>query len=126
MAPANNVITKLRKPQAIDRQQLGDRLRKTREYLGLSQEEVAKRIGIPRSALSNIESGQRGIDALELRKIAELYKLPLAHFTGETSAKAGLPDDVAHLARKVASLSKSDRAELERFAEYLSARKAGK
>ena len=114
------------KNETIDRRQLGERLREAREYLGLSQEEVAKHVGIPRSALSHIESGQRGVDALELKTLATVYKLPLAHFTGEAPIKPQLPEDVAHIARKVASLSKSDQEELGRFAEYLKARKAGK
>ena len=63
---------------SVDRQQLGARLRKAREYLGLSQDEVAKYLDIPRTALSHIESGQRRIDALELKKVAAIYKRPVA------------------------------------------------
>lgn len=111
-----------RTDEAIDRQKLGARLREAREYLGLSQDEVAKYLGIPRTALSHIESGQRRIDALELKKVALLYKRPLAYFTGEAQADASLPDDVAHLARAAAGLSERDRQELSRFADYLRAR----
>lgn len=111
-----------RTDEAIDRQKLGARLREAREYLGLSQDEVAKYLEIPRTALSHIESGQRRIDALELKKVALLYKRPVAYFTGEAQADASLPDDVAHLARAAASLSERDRQELSRFADYLRAR----
>ena len=106
----------------VDRQQFGARLREAREYLGLSQDEVAKYLDIPRTALSHIESGQRRIDALELKKVAVLYKRPVAYFTGEEKAEEGLPEDVAHLARAAAGLSESDRQELSRFADYLRAR----
>ncbi len=106
----------------VDRQQLGARLREAREYLGLSQEEVAKYLDVPRTALSHIESGQRRIDALELKKVAVLYKRPVAYFTGEENGEQGLPDDVAHLARAAVGLSESDRQELNRFADYLRAR----
>jgi transcriptional regulator with XRE-family HTH domain len=108
--------------EAVDRQKLGARLREAREYLGLSQDEVAKYLGIPRTALSHIESGQRRIDALELKKLALLYKRPVAYFTGEAQADEGLPEDVAHLARAAAGLSERDRQELSRFADYLRAR----
>lgn len=101
---------------------LGTRLREAREYLGLSQDEVAKYLGIPRTALSHIESGQRRIDALELKKVALLYKRPVSFFTGESESGDGLPEDVAHLARAAAGLSESDRQELSRFADYLRAR----
>ena len=105
-----------------DRYKLGERLKSDRVYLGLSQEEVSKMIRIPRSALSSIELGQRGIDALELKALAEIYKLPMAYLTGETTIKRDIPEDIAHLARAVKKLSKTDREELSRFAEYLGAR----
>jgi transcriptional regulator with XRE-family HTH domain len=108
--------------ESVDRQKLGARLREAREYLGLSQDEVAKYLSIPRTALSHIESGQRRIDALELKKLAQLYKRPVVYFTGESQADAGMSEDVAHLARAAAGLSEGDRRELSRFAEYLRAR----
>jgi transcriptional regulator with XRE-family HTH domain len=116
--------TKSARDQKVDREKLGARLREAREYLGLSQDEVAKYLGIPRTALSHIESGQRGVDALELKKMAQLYKQPVVYFTGESQPDAGMPEDVAHLARAAAGLSKGDRRELSRFAEYLRARAA--
>lgn len=103
----------------IDRRELGDRLREAREYLGLSQDEVAKHLGIPRTALTNIEAGQRRVDALELKRLADLYRQPVSHFTASEQERDALPADVAHLARAAASLSATDREELERFAEYL-------
>jgi transcriptional regulator with XRE-family HTH domain len=114
--------TKSLNDETVDRQKLGARLREAREYLGLSQDEVAKYLGIPRTALSHIESGQRRIDALELKKLAQLYRRPVVYFTGESQAEAGMPEDVAHLARAAAGLSEGDRRELSRFAEYLRAR----
>ncbi len=103
---------------------LGERLREAREYVGLTQDEVAKRLGVPRSALSNIEAGQRKVDALELRTLARLYQRPTAWFTeeGEAAAQPALPKEVAHLARAAASLSSRDREELARFADFLRAR----
>ena len=37
---------------------------------------------MPRPAVSLMESGQRKVDALELKKLAELYQRPVADFTG--------------------------------------------
>jgi transcriptional regulator with XRE-family HTH domain len=108
------------------RRLLGKLLREAREYLGLAQDEVAHHLGVPRTALTNIESGQRRVDALELKKLADLYRQPVSHFTGEEEAGDALPADVAHLARKAAKLSIKDREEHERFAEYLRARSAAK
>jgi transcriptional regulator with XRE-family HTH domain len=107
-----------------ERRRLGDRLREARKYLGLKQEEVATYLKIPRTALSDIESGQRRVEVIELTRLAKLYRQPIAYFTGEDEASASLPVDVAHLARKAANLSQQDRDELGRFAEYLRARAA--
>src|SRR5882724_11094278 len=101
-----------------DRKAMGDRLREAREYLGFSQEEVATYLGVPRSALSLIEAGTRKVDALELKKLATLYKRPVAYFTGESGDDADFGEDVAHLARKARELSPEDRAELGRFADF--------
>jgi transcriptional regulator with XRE-family HTH domain len=108
-----------------DRRRLGDRLREARKYLGLKQEEVASYLKIPRTALTDIEAGQRRVEVLELTRLAKLYRQPVAYFTGEDEASASLPIDVAHLARQVANLSQKDRDELSRFADYLRTRSQG-
>ncbi|MBK3663325.1 helix-turn-helix transcriptional regulator [Bradyrhizobium diazoefficiens] len=105
-----------------ERRRLGDKLREARKYLGLKQEEVAAYLKIPRTALTDIENGQRRVEAIELARLARLYRQPMGYFTGEEDAAAGLPVDVAHLARRAANLSQQDRDELSRFAEYLRAR----
>src|SRR5260221_14101722 len=105
-----------------ERQRLGERLREARKYLGLKQEDVATYLKIPRTALSDIESGQRRVEAIELTRLAKLYKQPVSYFISEDTAAAALPPDVAHLARQAAELSDHDREELGRFVEYLRAR----
>lgn len=105
-----------------ERLRLGDRLREARKYLGLKQEDVAGFLKIPRTALGDIESGQRRVEAIELTRLAKLYKQPVSYFTGEDGVAAELPANVAHLARQAAELSDKDREELGRFVEYLRAR----
>lgn len=107
-----------------DRIRLGERLREAREYVGVTQDEVAKHLGVPRSALSNIEAGQRKVDALELRTLAKLYQRPTTWFTGEEQVieQPALSKEVAHLARAAASLSSQDREQLARFADFLRAK----
>lgn len=106
-----------------DRETLGDRLRVAREYVGLKQDEVARHLSIPRSALSNIEAGTRKVDALELSRMAKLYQRPVSWFTsGEVDPKEELPEEIAHVARAAASLSPQDRQELARFADFLKSR----
>ena len=112
-------------PSESERIALGDRLREAREYLELSQDEVAKRLNVPRSAVSLIESGQRKVDALELKELAKVYQRTVSSLTGEESP-ADLPADVAHLARTATKMTETDRNELTRFAEFLRSRTAAR
>lgn len=108
-----------------ERTQLASRLKEVREYLGLSQQEVAAALNVPRSAISLIESGQRRVDSVELKMLAKLYQRPVGFFTGEevTSPLAG---DVAVLAKQASKLSNQDRTELLRFSEFLIQRSQSK
>jgi transcriptional regulator with XRE-family HTH domain len=108
--------------QSSDRTALADRLREAREYLGFSQDDVAKALKLPRSAISLMESGQRRVEALELMALAKIYQTTTAALTGEES-RPQLPEDVEHLARAAAKLTDTDRMELRRFAEFLGSRK---
>lgn len=109
-----------------ERRRLGEKLRESREYVGYSQDEVAIFLKIPRTAVTNMESGQRKVEAIELKRLADLYRQPITHFTGDDSPESAvLPKDVAHLARQAATLSPKDREELGRFAEFLKMRASG-
>lgn len=106
-----------------DRMALGERLRKAREYVGLKQEDVARHLDIPRSALSNIEAGLRKVEVLELTRLAKLYQRPITWFTGEGNRQTEeIPAGVAHVARAAANLSKEDQQELANFADFLRSR----
>ena len=99
-------------------QALGARLREIREYLGISQQNVAQATGIQRTAVSDIERGQRKVDSLELRKLSKLYRYPVSYLLGESGDdEAAAP--VTALARVFDDLAEQDRQEVLRFAEYL-------
>lgn len=106
----------------VDRQALGARLREAREYLRLSQDEVARALDVPRTAISLMEAGQRRVDAIELKRLAEIYQRPIAFFTGEAGEPAPVPETVQHLARAAAKLTDRDREELLAFAQFLQTR----
>lgn len=108
-------------PDEVERQKLGERLRSEREYLGFSQDEVAEVLGITRSAVSLIESGQRKVEVLELKRLAALFGKTVGFLTGdEIPPKASEP--VRALARLAKGLSPSDIDELQRFADFLRTR----
>jgi transcriptional regulator with XRE-family HTH domain len=100
-----------------DRTKIATRLKEARDYLGLAQQEVATALGVPRSAISMMESGQRGVDTVELKALARLYQRPVGYLTGEEEPK--FSSDVEMLAKQVAQLSEEDRNELMRFSEFL-------
>ena len=99
--------------------ELGARLREIREYLGISQQNVASATGIPRSAVSDIERGQRKVDSLELRKLSKLYRYPVSYLLGESGTEEEAAAPVTALARVFDDLAEQDRQEVLRFAEYL-------
>ena len=59
----------------LDAVQLGNNLRAARERRGLSQVQVAEVLNLPRTAVTNIESGNREVSTLELTRLADLYRV---------------------------------------------------
>lgn len=57
-----------------------ERLRKARLEAGLTQVQVAKKLGRPQSHISNIESGQQRVDVIELKRFAEMYGKKITYF----------------------------------------------
>lgn len=55
--------------------ELGQRLAKIRNDQGISQEYVADRMNITRSAICKYESGDREIRMTEYFKLADIYKI---------------------------------------------------
>jgi transcriptional regulator with XRE-family HTH domain len=100
---------------------LGRRLRELREYLGLPQQYVTAATGIPRSAVSEIERGNRKVDSLELRKLAKVYKTSVTRLLGEDP---GVAPAFEALGRTLAGMSEQDQSEVLRFAEYLAMTKS--
>jgi transcriptional regulator with XRE-family HTH domain len=55
---------------------LGKRIKNLREQTGLSQEDIAKRLGINRVAVSQIEKGERKVCANEMSKLSKIFNIP--------------------------------------------------
>ncbi len=56
------------------------RLRRAREAAGLTQVQVAKKLGRPQSYVTKCELGERRIDPIELQQFAVLYSRRLSYF----------------------------------------------
>ncbi len=57
-----------------------EKLKKARHEAGLDQVEVAKKLNKTQSYISKIESGQRKVDVIQLKKFADIYKKPINYF----------------------------------------------
>lgn len=60
--------------------QVGLRVKELRERDGVSQEQLAHRIGMDRSCLASIETGSRNVTLESLEKIAGGFEVTLAKF----------------------------------------------
>jgi len=57
-----------------------ERLKTARIEAGLAQQEVAEKLGKPQSFISKIESGERRLDVVEIKKFASIYKKDISFF----------------------------------------------
>lgn len=109
--------------QPDDARQLSVRLREAREFLNLSQQFVAEQTGIKRSAVSDIERGERKVESLELKRFAELYRMPVDYFLGNAPRQplAGTRQDptVQALARAASEMGDDEKEQVLRFALFL-------
>ncbi len=60
--------------------EIGNRIAQLRKAKGFSQEELAKSVGLSRSVLAQIELGNRGLDVLELQRLAKNLTFSLDNF----------------------------------------------
>ncbi len=62
---------------------MGQRIREARERLGMTQEELAERIGRNRETISHYEIGNRAVAINELPLLAEALQVSLGYFYGQ-------------------------------------------
>lgn len=83
---------------------LSRRLRDARVARGLSQQAVADVIGVPRSAITQIEAGKRSVSTLELARLASCYRRPVTSFLADD----GDQEDIMVALHRVAPGLESD------------------
>lgn len=110
-----------RRSEAQEHELFGARLRQARELLQLTQAQVAEVLGIPRTSLVAIETGQRKVTGLELRRLARLYRRSVAWLLGE---EANADEEAAALYRAAQGLTSEDRDQVLKFAEFLAGQSA--
>ena len=77
---------------AIDQTELGRRIRQARESCGMTQDEVAEKLGVSRPIIVQIEQGKRPVSGLELHTLAYLFARDMRDLLADEFAE----DDVVH------------------------------
>jgi transcriptional regulator with XRE-family HTH domain len=67
---------------------IGKKIQRAREEAGLSQEELASRLGYTQAALSNYELGKRRLYLANIEQIARELNKPLSYFLEESASPA--------------------------------------
>ena len=93
-------------PKSKDLPGIGARLKDAREAAGLTQEQVSKLLGLPRPAISDMESETRTVSAGELKQLAACYKVSLAWLAGEPTY--GPDEKIKMAARRLSALRDED------------------
>ena len=99
----------------LNYKKIGERLRKLRKYMGLTQEQVAEILSVGRDAILRIEKGDRKIDLQELMTFSKLYNISMDELTMEEHTINS--SDVV-FARGFNELSEKDKKEIISLIEY--------
>jgi DNA-binding XRE family transcriptional regulator len=99
------------------RQALAIRLKESRRNSGLSQDEAGAAVGLPRLAVTLIESGARKVEAVELAKFSNLYGKDVEWLLFDIIKKNR--EKMQALETLMRGLSEDDLEHLERFVNFL-------
>lgn len=88
----------------IDKSKIGEQLKELRLSRGWRQVEVADKVGLSRSQISNIESGKRALTLTTLKKFCEIYKIDISYFGIETKNY----DEALDLTTRLEAIFKSE------------------
>lgn len=113
---------------------MNNRVKELRLALGLSGEKFGSKIGITRAAMSNIETGRRGVTEQVILSICraydvseqwlrygigEMFKKPQDGFWGELKSRYSLTDFQLMAVKKYAELPAEDKAAIDGFIKSL-------
>ena len=87
------------------RRRFGTNLRRCRLAAGLSQEEVAERMGVDRAHVSSMERGQQNVTLSTLGFVAQALKIDPAALLAPTSETAAEPNAARTVAPRRRRLS---------------------
>ncbi len=99
------------------------RLKELREAKGLSQGDLAKLAKVQSAMISHFENGRRSPSILVLRRLADLFSVPIDFLLGRSDLREGVSDQgsgaIARIHRKVQGLSLEKQSIAERLIDAL-------
>ncbi|MFP7170814.1 helix-turn-helix domain-containing protein [Terribacillus sp. 7520-G] len=111
----------------------GNRLKKARERMGLSQKFAAEKLGIKNNTLSSYESDVRQPDLDMLKKISDLYEVSVDYLVNgdntssrEVAEKAYNDPDFQYAMRSLHGMNQESKEEVLNFIEYIMQRQKGR
>jgi transcriptional regulator with XRE-family HTH domain len=111
---------------ADKKQLIAARLKEARKLAGLSQGQAAKKLGMHRPTISEIEAGNRNVTAPELTHFAELYDVDVAWLSGAGPDQLDPQDERLQLAfRELKKIKPQDLDKLMRALAALRGPKEG-
>lgn len=87
----------------------GEKLRAAREFLGLTQDQVASTLNMTRNMIVNIENNNRSVKSDELYKFSKLYGVSMEELV---SGENEIDMNIQLFARGFESLSDKDKQEI--------------
>lgn len=81
-------------------EKIGQKLQKAREENGLSQGDLAKRLGCTQASLSNYELGKRRLYLVDLQRIGQILGKPVSYFLDESKEKNSDAEDIGTILKK--------------------------
>ncbi len=90
----------------LDQKRIGEKLRKYRKDLGLTQQEVAEKANVSAQAVSKWESGESMPDIFNLKSISDIYNISLDELL-ETKSDTTFKKDIKNFEYRLKKLEKA-------------------
>lgn len=97
---------------------VGHKVRKLRKENGMTQAELASRIGIIQSDLCRMEKGEYRVGLETLLKILQVFDVAIGDFFGEADGEAGRSSAEGELLRRFRGLSDGARSEVLDYVRF--------
>lgn len=103
----------------MDQQKIGRFLKTLRKEAGLTQEQLAERLGVTNRSVSRWETGSNLPDLDLLIELADLYRVELREILDGERVREQMNEEIEETARKVADYSGMEREKLTRRLHWL-------